>query len=50
MRLTVELLIDHLNELTYPAEVAGLSYDIYAHQGGFTLQLSGFSSRRSARY
>lgn len=45
MRLTVELLIDHLNELTYPAEVAGLSYDIYAHQGGFTLQLSGFSSR-----
>ena len=42
---TVELLIDHLNELTYPAEVAGLSYDIYAHQGGFTLQLSGFSSR-----
>jgi insulysin len=45
MRLTVELWIDHLNELTYPAEVAGLSYDIYAHQGGFTLQLSGFSSR-----
>ncbi len=45
MRLTVELLIDHLNELTYPAEIAGLSYDIYAHQGGYTLQLSGFSSR-----
>ena len=45
MRLTVELLIDQLNELTYPAELAGLSYDIYAHQGGFTLQLSGFSSR-----
>ena len=45
MRLTVELLIDHLNELTYPAEIAGLSYDLYAHQGGYTLQLSGFSSR-----
>ena len=45
MRLTVELLVDHLNELTYPAELAGLSYNIYAHQGGFTLQLSGFSSR-----
>lgn len=45
MRLTVELLIDHLNELTYPAELAGLSYNIYAHQGGFTLQLNGFSSR-----
>ena len=45
MRLTVELLIDHLNELTYPAEIAGLGYNIYAHQGGFTLHLSGFSSR-----
>ncbi len=45
MRLTVELLLDHLNELTYPAEIAGLGYNIYAHQGGFTLHLSGFSSR-----
>ena len=45
MRLTIELLIDHLNELTYPAEIAGLSYDLYAHQGGYTLQLFGFSSK-----
>ena len=41
----MELLIDHLNELTYPAELAGLNYQIYAQQGGFTLTLSGFTSR-----
>lgn len=45
MRLTVELWLDKLNEMTYQAELAGLSYDIYAHQGGFTLQLFGFSCR-----
>lgn len=44
-RLMVELLLDHLNEFTYPAEIAGLNYNIYAHQGGFTIQLSGFSCR-----
>ena len=33
----VELLLDHLNEFTYPAEIAGLNYNIYAHQGGFPL-------------
>lgn len=44
-RLMIELLLDHLNEFTYPAEIAGLNYNIYAHQGGFTFQLSGFSSR-----
>ena len=32
-RLAVELLTDHLNALTYPAELAGLGYQIYAHQG-----------------
>ena len=44
-RLMVELLLDHLNEYTYPAEIAGLNYNIYAHQGGFTFHLSGFSCR-----
>ena len=44
-RLMVELLLDHLNEFTYPAEIAGLNYNIYAHQGGFTIQLHGFSCR-----
>ncbi|GAL28262.1 protease III precursor [Vibrio variabilis] len=33
-RLCVEMFLDSLSEETYPAEVAGLSYDMYAHQGG----------------
>lgn len=45
-RLAVELLTDHLNALTYPAELAGLGYQIYAHQGGFTINLSGFADKQ----
>ncbi|MGL5225171.1 MAG: insulinase family protein [Aeromonas sp.] len=45
-RLAVELLADHLNALTYPAELAGLGYLIYAHQGGFTINLSGFADKQ----
>ncbi|TNJ05481.1 peptidase M16 [Aeromonas veronii] len=45
-RLAVELLADHLNALTYPAELAGLGYQIYAHQGGFTINLSGFADKQ----
>lgn len=40
-RLYVELLQDYLTEFTYPAEVAGLNYNIYPHQGGLTLHVSG---------
>ncbi|GAA5190897.1 insulinase family protein [Ferrimonas gelatinilytica] len=42
-RLYIALLLDSLSELTYQAEVAGLSYNIYPHQGGLTLHLSGFT-------
>lgn len=45
LRLFIEVLLDQLNEYTYQAEIAGLHYNIYAHQGGFTIQLSGFSCR-----
>ncbi|WP_349922076.1 insulinase family protein [Aeromonas veronii] len=45
-RLAVELLQDHLNALTYPAELAGLGYQIYAHQGGFTINMSGFADKQ----
>ncbi|CAH0533994.1 Protease 3 [Vibrio stylophorae] len=45
-RLCVELLMDAINESAYPAEVAGISYNLYAHQGGVTLQLSGFSEKQ----
>ncbi|QIZ77220.1 insulinase family protein [Ferrimonas lipolytica] len=42
-RLYINLLTDSLTEITYAAEVAGLSYNIYPHQGGLTLHLSGFT-------
>ncbi|KFZ37947.1 peptidase M16 [Shewanella mangrovi] len=45
-RLYVELLLDHLAEYTYPAEVAGLSYNIYPHQGGITLHLAGYTGQQ----
>jgi len=45
-RLMVELMLDHLSEMTYQAEIAGMSYQLYAHQGGYTLHLSGFSDKQ----
>ncbi|WP_394147809.1 insulinase family protein [Shewanella atlantica] len=45
-RLYVEMLLDYLTEFTYQAEVAGLSYNIYPHQGGITLHLTGFTGKQ----
>lgn len=45
-KLAVELLHEQLNELTYQAEIAGITYNIYAHQGGFTLHLCGFAEKQ----
>ncbi|MDD1783226.1 insulinase family protein [Enterovibrio sp. ZSDZ35] len=44
-RVSVEMLLEAINETAYPAEVAGLSYNLYAHQGGVTLKLSGFNEK-----
>ncbi|CAG9296934.1 insulinase family protein [Celerinatantimonas diazotrophica] len=45
-QLAVEIILDYLAEITYQAEIAGMSYQIYPHQGGFTLHSSGFSERQ----
>lgn len=45
-RLYVEMLLDFLTEYTYQAEVAGLNYNIYPHQGGITLHLTGFTGKQ----
>ena len=45
-RLCVEMLLEAINESAYPAEIAGMSYNLYAHQGGVTLQLTGFSEKQ----
>ena len=44
-RLCVEMFLDSLAEETYQAEIAGMGYNLYAHQGGVTLNLSGFSQK-----
>ncbi|RCU48907.1 insulinase family protein [Corallincola holothuriorum] len=46
LRLAVEMILDNLSETTYPAEIAGLSYHIYAHQCGVTLHLAGFTGKQ----
>lgn len=45
-RLCVEMFLDSLAEETYQAEIAGMGYNMYAHQGGVTLTVSGFSKKQ----
>lgn len=45
IRVSVEMLLESINESAYPAEIAGLNYNMYAHQGGVTLKLSGFNEK-----
>jgi len=45
-RLCVEMFLDSLAKETYQAEIAGMGYNMYSHQGGVTLTLSGFSQKQ----
>ena len=45
-RLLVNLYSDTLIEENYDAELAGIHYHLYAHQGGVTLALSGISEKQ----
>lgn len=45
-RLFVDLYTNTVIEENYDAELAGIHYHIYAHQGGLTLQLSGISENQ----
>ena len=45
-KLFVDLYFDSVIEKYYDAELAGIHYHLYAHQGGITLQLSGISSKQ----
>ncbi len=44
--LYTALLKDELNELTYPALLAGLSFNIYKHAQGISLRISGYSDKQ----
>ncbi|MFD1621078.1 insulinase family protein [Thalassotalea marina] len=46
-RLFVDLYTDAVIEQHYDAELAGIHYHLYAHQGGLTLQLSGISTKQN---
>jgi secreted Zn-dependent insulinase-like peptidase len=45
-KLLVEIFCDSVIEENYHAEIAGIHYHLYSHQGGFTLQLSGLSEKQ----
>ena len=46
-KLLVALYSDAVIEEHYNAELAGIHYHLYAHQGGVTLQISGISTNQS---
>jgi secreted Zn-dependent insulinase-like peptidase len=45
-RLYVALVNDELNEFSYPANLAGLSYSLYKHMRGVTVRISGYSDKQ----
>ena len=45
-RLFVDLFTNTVTEENYDAEIASIHYHLYAHQGGMTLQTSGFSENQ----
>ena len=45
-RLFVDLYSDAVIEQHYDAELAGIHYHLFSHQGGVTLQLSGVSTKQ----
>jgi insulysin len=46
-RLFVDLYSDAVIEQHYDAELAGIHYHLFSHQGGMTLQISGVSTKQS---
>ena len=45
-RLFVDLYSDAVIEQHYDAELAGIHYHLFSHQGGMTLQISGISTKQ----
>ncbi|MDU0355510.1 insulinase family protein [Paraglaciecola aquimarina] len=45
-RLWIALLNEKLNKRYYQAELAGMNFHFYPHQGGFSLQTNGFSDNQ----
>ena len=45
-RLYVAMVNDQLNEFSYPADLAGLDYNLYRHIRGLTVRISGYSAKQ----
>lgn len=45
-RLFIDLYSDSITEEFYDAELAGIHYHLYSHQGGMTIQISGISTKQ----
>jgi secreted Zn-dependent insulinase-like peptidase len=46
-QLYVKIVNDQLNEFSYPAYLAGLTYDLYKHIRGFTVRISGYNDKQA---
>ena len=45
--LYIALVNDQLNEFSYPASLAGLSYSLYKHLRGFSARISGYTGKQA---
>ncbi|TGD74117.1 peptidase M16 [Mangrovimicrobium sediminis] len=45
--LYVSLLNDRVNELVYPASLAGLNFNLYKHAQGISVRVSGYTDKQS---
>ena len=46
-QLYVKIANDKLNEFSYPAYLAGLTYDLYKHIRGFSVRISGYNDKQA---
>ena len=46
-QLFVDLVNDQLNEYSYPAYLAGLSYQLYRHGRGLSIRIDGYNDKQS---
>ncbi|MBL09803.1 MAG: hypothetical protein CL402_04670 [Acidiferrobacteraceae bacterium] len=46
--LYTEIVIDQLSEFSYPAQLAGLNYELYDHRRGFSFKISGYTDKQDA--
>lgn len=45
--LYTAIVVDQLNEFSYQARLAGLAFQLYDHQRGFTLKISGYTDKQA---